>query len=106
MPYTKESHLAMAAALRKAIPFLWNGVGPYPVNTKLQSGICAALSVRGPSTHTISVQHWIMAQLKGSIYLPGWLSRNGVSYAGYDMPKLQATRLAWMRHMIAVLEAP
>ena len=99
MKHTREEHLAMAAALRAAIPYLWDGVVE---NICHQKFICHDVQLTNKTQWT-TVNAWIGVQLKGFGVLGSWLKGKG--YEPYeDTPKLQTTRLAWMHHMIEVLE--
>ena len=102
MKYTREEHLAMAAALREAIPYLWNGVDPEGWKWKWVEN-----TIRYSSDRTISYPliGWLKDQLEGFLSLDHWLSgKHNISNPLGNYPKLQATRLAWMHHMIEVLE--
>lgn len=112
--YTRRQHLAMAALLRKAKPLLWDGVAReyQPAN------ICGALMLAAePNTNAARqrLQSWIAEQLRPYNYYTSWLYWNCPAYKALEdggipwrerCAKAQATRLAWIDHMIAVLEAP
>ena len=102
MKHTRKEHLAMAAALREAIPYLWDGVGKKPA--AYERFICRALN-RCEATYEAAylVKVWVLNQLEGCLSIGGWLLKTGLGTES-DTPKLQATRLAWMHHMIEVLE--
>ena len=121
-----EQHKQMAALLREAEKFLWDGESAYvswlnlcftrPVPKEVREpNLCGAICLAAYSlsnwqnegeTHKISVllRGWLHKQLNDGPNLSVWLKHQGID-AHADIPKLQATRKAWLHHMIAVLEA-
>ena len=123
---TPEEHKEMAALLREAEKFLWDGKSAFvswssrsftrPAAKEVQEpNLCSAICLAAYSLSNwqnsgeahrlaLSAQSWISTQLEGSLYLSGWLRQQGIDGSS-DIPKLHATRKAWLHHMIAVLEA-
>lgn len=111
MKYTRKQHLEMAYCLRVAKQLLAANAAEY--TTDKTGLICFAVGKTG-SVWANPVKQWIEAQLAGEPTLGAWLvrrhpelrtdalyGRNRTEWRN----KLQATRHAWVDHMIHILES-
>jgi len=101
---TREQHLAMAQCLKEAKKKLLSG-NFFDIKSDKQIYVCWA--VDDTDCDVISkalVKGWIRKQLKGEMFITGWLYLNkDIDLSTYE--KRQAYRHAWVDHMIKVLES-
>ena len=91
-------------AFRLTLWKLWDGVG----EQRKQRYICRAASCAGDSVFRI-VEPIISSHFGRYIYLEDWLIEQGIDindkHGTNNLPKLQATRKAWILHLIEHYES-
>lgn len=83
-------------ALELTLAKLWNGRGPYRPTKR--EYICFAADAAGVLDIVGPI---VMVLLGGATTLGEWLTDRGIRGCCYSHKKLQATRKAWLLHLIA-----